>query len=63
MTSLRGEIFIEDAQLGNKSLYALVGETPDGELRIELHNANPAKRSQVALIRAQPNLKPLPAGR
>jgi len=48
MTSLRGEIFIEDAQLGNKSLYALVGETPDGELRIEVHNANPAKRSQVA---------------
>ena len=41
MKSFFGEIFVEDPQLGKKSLYALVGENTFGELQIELHNANP----------------------
>jgi hypothetical protein len=36
-----GELFIEDPNLGKKSLYPLVGENLDGEVVIELHNANP----------------------
>jgi len=38
-----GEIYIEDPQLGKKSLYALVGEDGLGTTIIELHNANPPR--------------------
>jgi hypothetical protein len=41
MQSFCGELFIEDPQLGNKSLFPLVGENTHGEIVIELHNANP----------------------
>src|SRR5207302_570918 len=41
MKSFYGELYVEDPQLGNKSLYALAGENLYGEPVIELHNANP----------------------
>jgi hypothetical protein len=41
MQSFCGELFIEDPQLGKKSLYPFVGENSYGETVIELHNANP----------------------
>jgi hypothetical protein len=41
MKPFYGELRIEDAKLGNKSLYVLIGENIYGELTIGLHNANP----------------------
>lgn len=41
MKTFYGELFVEDPNSGNKSLYVLVGENTYGETIIELHNANP----------------------